>query len=361
MHLSVAMPPGPRAVEHARARAGARLRPLLALRLGRALRRRLDLAGPHRRAHRLDIGTAVLVPNLRHVMTTASAIATIEGLAPGRLACGFGTGATARWVLNKKALSWATTRRYLEQLRGLLRGEVVEIDGERCQMIHHPDWAAARPIDTPLLVSALGPKGIEQVGEMRAAGVIDGFIGMADVDVDSRAGPHDRGHRARPRRVDRERPGAGRARPLVRRAVPRRLAGVPRRGGRHATREEWLAGIAAERPEGERHLVVHEGHVTNVMPRDRGVLAAAGDALATTGWVGRPTRSAPWRSPPRPRATPRSCTRRPVTSPARCGPSPRPCAGSRQNSTSSSSSSSGSSPAAAIHSRIAGSARIASQ
>ena len=67
----------------------------------------------------------VLVPNLRHVMTTASAIATIEGLAPGRLACGFGTGATARWVLNQKALSWATTRRYLEQLRGLLRGEVV--------------------------------------------------------------------------------------------------------------------------------------------------------------------------------------------------------------------------------------------
>ena len=52
----------------------------------------------------IDIGTAVLVPNLRHVMTTASAIATIERMAPGRLACGFGTGATARWVLNKPAL-----------------------------------------------------------------------------------------------------------------------------------------------------------------------------------------------------------------------------------------------------------------
>ncbi len=66
----------------------------------------------------IDLGTAVLVPNLRHVMTTASAIATIERMAPGRLACGFGTGATARWVLNQTALSWATTRRYLEQLRG---------------------------------------------------------------------------------------------------------------------------------------------------------------------------------------------------------------------------------------------------
>jgi 5,10-methylenetetrahydromethanopterin reductase len=50
--------------------------------------------------------------------------------------------------------------------------------------------------------------------------------------------------------------------------------------------EAWLAGINAERPEGERHLAVHEGHVTNVMTRDTEVLALAGDALATTGWVG---------------------------------------------------------------------------
>ena len=62
-------------------------------------------------------------------------------------------------------------------------------------------------------------------------------------------------------------------------AFPDALAGMP--GG-----EEWLAGINAERPEGERHLAVHEGHVTNVMPRDGDVLALAGDALATTGWVG---------------------------------------------------------------------------
>ena len=58
----------------------------------------------------LDIGTAVLVPNLRHVMTTASAIATVERMAPGRLSCGFGTGATARWVLNKPALSLGDAR-----------------------------------------------------------------------------------------------------------------------------------------------------------------------------------------------------------------------------------------------------------
>jgi 5,10-methylenetetrahydromethanopterin reductase len=287
MQLSVAMPPGPHTVEYAQ----------LAQELGYDRVWLFDSAALYediwiwlaRLAEHtdIDIGTAVLVPNLRHVMTTASAIATVEGLAPGRLACGFGTGATARWVLNKKALSWATTRRYLEQLHGLLRGEVVEIDGECCQMIHHPDWAPARPIDTPLLVSAMGPKGIELVADMHAAGIVDGFIGMGDVDVDvpwrvrMTAGTVlDPGESITSERV-REALGPWY---VVRyhgvwQAFPEALGGMPEG-------EKWLAGITAERPERERHLAVHEGHVTDVMARDRGALDAAGDALATTGWVG---------------------------------------------------------------------------
>jgi len=287
MELSVGIPPGPRTLEYAQ----------LAQELGydrvwlydsAALYEDIWIWMARLAEHTdLDLGTAVLVPNLRHVMTTASAIATVERLAPGRLSCGFGTGATARWVLNQPALSWATTRRYLEQLRGLLRGEVVEIDGERGQMIHHPDWAAPRPIDTPLLVSALGPKGKGLVKEMYDAGTIDGYIGMADVDVDvptrvlMTAGTVlDDGEDITSDRV------ASALGPwyVVRyhgvwQAFPDAVGGMP--GG-----EEWLAGIAAERPEGERHLAVHEGHITDVMPHDEGVLALAGDALATTGWVG---------------------------------------------------------------------------
>ncbi len=287
MQLSVGIPPGPRTLEHAQ----------LAQELGYDRVWLYDSAALYEdiwiwmallAEHiDLDLGTAVLVPNLRHVMTTASAIATVERMAPGRLTCGFGTGATARWVLNKPALSWATTQRYLEQLRGLLRGEVVDVDGERCQMIHHPDFATARPIETPLLVSALGPKGKGLVEEMSAAGTIDGYIGMADVDVDAprrvlmTAGTVlDAGEDITSERV------AGALGPwyVVRyhgvwQAFPDALAGMP--GG-----EAWLAGVNAERPEGERHLAVHEGHVTNVMTRDTEVLALAGDALATTGWVG---------------------------------------------------------------------------
>ena len=94
------------------------------------------------RTSRIGLGTAVLVPSLRSVIATASAIATVEAAAPGRFACGFGTGATARWTLGKDALTLAETGTYLRQLRGLLRGEVVEVDGEQVQMAHLGDARA---------------------------------------------------------------------------------------------------------------------------------------------------------------------------------------------------------------------------
>jgi 5,10-methylenetetrahydromethanopterin reductase len=52
---------------------------------------------------------------------------------------------------------------------------------------------------------------------------------------------------------------------------------------------EWLAGIEAERPQGQRHLAVHAGHVTDVVARDDKLLDAAGaDDVAGAGWVGTP-------------------------------------------------------------------------
>jgi len=285
--LSVGMPPGPNVLEYAR----------LADELGYERIWLYDSAALYediwiwlaRIAEHtpMQIGTAVLVPNLRHPMTTASAIATIEELAPGRLACGFGTGATARWVLNKGALSWASTRRYVEQVRALLRGDVVEIDGEQCQMIHHPDWARARPIDTPFLLSAFGPKGLEVASDMAGEGTIQGLFAMADVDA-----PID--WRIQMCAGTVLEPGEAITDERVKQALGPwyvvRHHGIwqmfPDGVGRMPEGEAWLAAVNAERPEGQRHLAVHEGHVTNVMPRDFAALDAAGDALATTGWVG---------------------------------------------------------------------------
>ncbi|MCJ7672427.1 MAG: LLM class flavin-dependent oxidoreductase, partial [Acidimicrobiia bacterium] len=49
---------------------------------------------------------------------------------------------------------------------------------------------------------------------------------------------------------------------------------------------EWRAAIEAERPAGEQHLAVHEGHATHVTDRDRAAVDAAGDLLGGFGWVG---------------------------------------------------------------------------
>jgi 5,10-methylenetetrahydromethanopterin reductase len=286
MKLSVGMPPGPDSVELAK----------LAYDLGydrlwlydsAALYEDIWITLARVAEHTpINIGVAVLVPNLRHVMTTASAIATIERLAPGRLVCGWGTGATARWVLNQKALPWSQTRRYLTQLRALLRGEVVEIDGQQCQMIHHPRWAIERPIRTPQLLSALGPKGTEITHELIEAGVVDGLISMGpasgfDWHVRMTAGTVlDTGEQIIDERVKLALgPWYVVRYHGVWQSYPAAIGNLP-------LGAEWVAGIDAERPEGQRHLAVHEGHVTDVMPRDRAQLDAAGPALATTGWVG---------------------------------------------------------------------------
>jgi len=63
-------------------------------------------------------------------------------------------------------------------------------------------------------------------------------------------------------------------------AFPEGLAGMP--GG-----TEWLADVESSRPDGERHLAVHRGHITHVTERDRAVLDLATDEqLASWGWVG---------------------------------------------------------------------------
>ena len=107
----------------------------------------------------LVIGTGVAVPSLRHPMVTAAAIATIEDAAPGRLTCAFGTGFTARRAMGQNPMRWTDVGVYVRQLRGLLAGEVVEIEGAPCQMLHLQGWAPDRPLETPLWVAPSGPKG----------------------------------------------------------------------------------------------------------------------------------------------------------------------------------------------------------
>src|SRR5580704_16271936 len=51
----------------------------------------VTLARIAEKTKRLKFGPSVLIPSYRHPMAQASAIATLEQLAPGRLMVGFGT------------------------------------------------------------------------------------------------------------------------------------------------------------------------------------------------------------------------------------------------------------------------------
>ena len=232
---------------------------------------------------RITLGTGVAVPCLRHPMVTAAAIASIEELAPGRLVCGFGAGWSARFAMGKRSMKWEEMRRFFVQLRGLLHGETVEIDGARCQMIHAPGFAPRRPIRTPLLAAASGPKGFEV-----ARAVADGVFCDREIQPGFRYALQF----AVGTVLD---PGEDHTSPRVRETAgpiyttnfhgmfemaPEMVDAMP--GG-----AEWRARLAAERPQNELHLALHEGHLAAVTDRDRPLLDAAGPALlAATGWTG---------------------------------------------------------------------------
>lgn len=283
MKISIGCPPGPRARALAR-RAEALGYDRIWLFDSAALYEDIwiHLAQIAEATGRIGLGTAVLVPNLRHVMTTASAIATVDRIAPGRLACALGTGFTARAVLGQKALAWKSTRAYVEQLRGLLAGRVVEIEGRPCQMIHRPELAKPRPIEVPLLLSAFGPKGLAITRE-----IADGWMGFSapperfDWAVQTVTGTVlDPGESPQsPRVVEAFGPWQVGMYHATWQWSPEAVAGLP--GGR-----VWLDAIAAERPERERHLAVHAGHVTHLSRADRLALATFEGKVPWNGWVG---------------------------------------------------------------------------
>src|SRR5262245_43553678 len=279
MDLSGSFPPGPRVVEYARLAEELGYRriwlydsPLLYPDVW------IALAQVAQATSRIGVGPGVLVPSLRHVAAQAAAIATLEAIAPGRVAAVVGTGFTGRRLLGKPPLAWSAVSGYLRALRALLRGEEPVVEGTRLRMLHAQGFAPKRPIATPLLVAANGPRGLAVARELG-----DGVMALGDP-------PAGFAWCAVARSGTVLEPGETFDTPRVFDALAPAIALVY-----HATYE--AAGPAVDRlpggrawreaiervPADERHLHLHEGHCIAVPPRERALLDPGVGAMTWSG------------------------------------------------------------------------------
>ena len=238
----------------------------------------MTLALAAERTERIGLGPGVLVPSLRHPMVNAAATATLVALAPGRVAVSFGTGFTGRRAMGYRAITWSYMESYIRAYRGLLRGDVVEWEGAQMQMLHPDGHAPARPVDVPVLVGALGPKGHEvarelgdglyvtlQLPEFMSEYSWVPYLAWGTVLDEGEASDSDHARVAG---------GPGWA-----------LAyhGAYEFGGPDAVRtlpggEEWM-DVVEKAPGEQRHLAVHTGHCVHLNEADRAAWDAGGHAM----------------------------------------------------------------------------------
>ena len=122
------------------------------------------LAAAARATERITLGTLLANPVNRHPTVTASSIATIDELAPGRTLLGWGVGDTAVRLAGLKPARVKELEAATRLMRALLDGDPVEVGAERpARLPHH------RPV--PIWIAAGGPRTLRMAG-----GVADGVF-----------------------------------------------------------------------------------------------------------------------------------------------------------------------------------------
>lgn len=129
---------------------------------------------------RIKLGTGVAIPGVRLAPVTAHSIASINRIAPGRVFLGIGTGHTAMRVMGFDPMKIRAFREYLRVVRGLLRGEEVEVTLNgvtRATKFLHLDRGFINIQDQiPMYVAANGPLALRTAGEFG-----DGLVTVFDV------------------------------------------------------------------------------------------------------------------------------------------------------------------------------------
>jgi len=224
------------------------------------------------RTERIRLGPGVLIPSLRHPMTTASAIATLVGLVgPERVIIGAGTGFTGRRAMGQKPLRWAEFPQMVADSQALLRGEIVEVDGRAARMLHWPGQAVERPIEVPWIVAVNGPRGLAAAAEM-GCGIFTSrprpdadYTGIDDVILLGFGTILDDEETIESSRVlDTAGPGVSVAYHAFLEQRDARLSTLPN--------ADRFAEVTGDRDPDTLHLSLHEGHLTRLNAIDRQVL-----------------------------------------------------------------------------------------
>ncbi len=253
------------------------------------------LALAAQQTRRIQLGTGVSVAGTRAAPVIAHSIATINRLAPGRTFLGLGTGNSAMRLMGHRPLRLGEFTHELEVIRALLHGEEIVYSWRGEEHVVRFDMAELGFIDIeqriPIYVSGFGPK------TQRVAGRLgDGLVLSIPPDashLDRALGNVARGaeEAGRPKpgpdyltcsltMAAILRPGEDLRSERIRREVGpfamsslhyvydrvRQLGGKPpaRLGGVW----EKYCSLVETVPESHRHMRIHAGHCTYVLPEE---------------------------------------------------------------------------------------------
>ena len=120
----------------------------------------------------VKFGTGVTNPLTRHPSVVASAYATLEEYAPGRMIVGIGLGDSSVETMGMKPAKLSYFEKTVQQMRDLLDGKEVQLETGKIHVLH----PCKRKV--PIYIAASGPKMLELSGRI-ADGIII-LVGVAD-------------------------------------------------------------------------------------------------------------------------------------------------------------------------------------